>query len=109
MWPERCSHHAWAEKEQDLTGYENVKLFKLNVTDVVQVRAATEQALAAFGKIDVVVTNAGPVPTALWNSPGKTRSTGSSRSTCMARSNVIYAFYRTAAPTKAACSSASAR
>ncbi len=47
------------EKERDLTGYENVKLFKLDVTDVVQVRAATEQAIAAFGKVDVVVNNAG--------------------------------------------------
>jgi NAD(P)-dependent dehydrogenase (short-subunit alcohol dehydrogenase family) len=47
------------EKELDLIGYENVKLLKLDVTDVMQVRTTTEQALAAFGKIDVVVNNAG--------------------------------------------------
>src|SRR5260370_4181446 len=48
-----------AEKESELTAYDNIKLFKLDVTDVQEVQVATEQAIAAFGKIDVVVNNAG--------------------------------------------------
>jgi NAD(P)-dependent dehydrogenase (short-subunit alcohol dehydrogenase family) len=47
------------EKESELTAYDNIKIFKLDVTDVQQVQVATEQAIAAFGKIDVVVNNAG--------------------------------------------------
>lgn len=47
------------EKETELTQYENIRLFKLDVTDIAQVKAATEQAIAAFGRIDVVVNNAG--------------------------------------------------
>jgi NAD(P)-dependent dehydrogenase (short-subunit alcohol dehydrogenase family) len=47
------------EKESELTAYDNIKIFKLDVTDVQQVRVATEQAITAFGKIDVVVNNAG--------------------------------------------------
>ncbi|MEI6949523.1 SDR family oxidoreductase [Paraflavisolibacter sp. H34] len=47
------------EKETELTRYGNVKIFRLDVTDVAQVKAATEEAIAAFGKIDVVVNNAG--------------------------------------------------
>ncbi|MBW4080581.1 SDR family oxidoreductase [Paenibacillus sp. S150] len=47
------------EKEQELQHYENVKLFKLDVTRVEQVQSAADQAIAAFGKIDVVVNNAG--------------------------------------------------
>src|SRR5258707_91936 len=47
------------EKEGELTAYDNIKIFKLDVTDVQQVQVATEQAIAAFGKIDVVVNNAG--------------------------------------------------
>src|SRR5260370_8350403 len=50
------------EKESELTAYDNIKIFKLDVTDVQQVQVATEQAIAAFGKIDVVVTNAGAAP-----------------------------------------------
>jgi len=46
-------------KERELTEYENIRIFKLDVTDPAQVRAATEQAIEAFGKIDVVVNNAG--------------------------------------------------
>ncbi len=34
-------------------------MFKLDVTDVGQVRTAVDQAIAEFGKIDVVVNNAG--------------------------------------------------
>ena len=47
------------EKETELTEYENIRIFKLDVTDPVQVKAATEQAIEAFGKIDVVLNNAG--------------------------------------------------
>src|SRR5260370_41468787 len=47
------------EKEGELNAYDNIKLFKLDVTDIQQVQVATEQAIAAFGKIDVVVNNAG--------------------------------------------------
>ena len=47
------------ERETELTEYENVRTFKLDVTDPAQVKAATEQAIEAFGKIDVVINNAG--------------------------------------------------
>ena len=46
------------EKESELTAYDNIKIFKLDVTDVQQVQVATEQAIAAFGKIDGVVSGA---------------------------------------------------
>lgn len=47
------------EKETMLTQYENVQLFRLDVTDREQVQTAVQQAIAAFGKIDVVINNAG--------------------------------------------------
>lgn len=47
------------EKETELTAHPDIKIFKLDVTVVEQVKAAVEQAIAAFGKIDVVVNNAG--------------------------------------------------
>lgn len=47
------------EKETELTQYENIRIFKLDVTDVDQVQGALRDAVAAFGKIDVVVNNAG--------------------------------------------------
>jgi len=47
------------EKETELMQYTNVRVFPLDVTDLNQVKAATEAAIAAFGKIDVVVNNAG--------------------------------------------------
>lgn len=47
------------EKETELTKYPNIKIFKLDVTDLEQVKTATAQAIEAFGKIDVVVNNAG--------------------------------------------------
>lgn len=47
------------ENETELTAYGNIKIFKLDVTRVDQVQTAVEQAIAAFGKIDVVVNNAG--------------------------------------------------
>ncbi|MBB6675214.1 SDR family oxidoreductase [Cohnella nanjingensis] len=47
------------ERETELTKHENIKIFKLDVTDVKQVQTATEQAIEAFGRIDIVVNNAG--------------------------------------------------
>jgi NAD(P)-dependent dehydrogenase (short-subunit alcohol dehydrogenase family) len=47
------------EKETELTAYDNIKIFKLDVTNLDQVNSAVNDAVAAFGKIDVVVNNAG--------------------------------------------------
>ncbi|ACT92269.1 SDR family oxidoreductase [Dyadobacter fermentans] len=47
------------EKETELTAYPNIRIFKLDVTDVAQVKTAVQQAIDAFGTIDVVVNNAG--------------------------------------------------
>jgi len=47
------------EKETELTTYPNIGVFRLDVTDTEQVKAAVEQAIQQFGKIDVVLNNAG--------------------------------------------------
>lgn len=47
------------EKETELSTYPNIKIFKLDVTNLEQVKTATAQAIEAFGKIDVVLNNAG--------------------------------------------------
>ncbi|QGQ96533.1 SDR family oxidoreductase [Paenibacillus psychroresistens] len=47
------------EKETELTQISNIKVFKLDVTKQEQVNTAIEQAIATFGKIDIVVNNAG--------------------------------------------------
>ena len=47
------------EKETELDKLENIRIFKLDVTNPEQVKTATEKAIAAFGKIDIVVNNAG--------------------------------------------------
>ncbi|WP_042160227.1 SDR family oxidoreductase [Paenibacillus gorillae] len=47
------------EKEEELLEYDNIKLFKLDVTDTAQVKTAVADAIQAFGQIDVVVNNAG--------------------------------------------------
>ena len=47
------------EKETELDKLENIRIFKLDVTNPKQVKTATEQAIEAFGKIDIVVNNAG--------------------------------------------------
>jgi len=47
------------EKETALQQHQNIKVFKLDVTDVLEVKAAVSASIEAFGKIDVVVNNAG--------------------------------------------------
>ncbi|WP_028612597.1 SDR family oxidoreductase [Paenibacillus harenae] len=47
------------EKETELTTHDNIKIFKLDVTNVEEVQKAVNDAIEAFGKIDVVVNNAG--------------------------------------------------
>jgi NAD(P)-dependent dehydrogenase (short-subunit alcohol dehydrogenase family) len=47
------------EKETELTKYDNIKIIKLDVTNLEQVKTATAEAIAAFGRVDVVVNNAG--------------------------------------------------
>jgi NAD(P)-dependent dehydrogenase (short-subunit alcohol dehydrogenase family) len=47
------------EKETELTQHKNIKLFKLDVTNLNQVHQSIAQAIDHFGKIDVVVNNAG--------------------------------------------------
>lgn len=47
------------ELEQELNLIPDVKVFKLDVTKIDEVLAATKDAIAHFGKIDVVVNNAG--------------------------------------------------
>jgi NAD(P)-dependent dehydrogenase (short-subunit alcohol dehydrogenase family) len=47
------------EKETALTTIENVQVFKMDVTNTDSVKTAVDAAVAAFGKIDVVVNNAG--------------------------------------------------
>jgi len=47
------------EKETELVKHDNIRIFKLDVTDIAQVKDALQQAIEAFGKIDVVLNNAG--------------------------------------------------
>lgn len=47
------------DKETDLTKLTNVKLFQLDVTDNESITNAIESAVNQFGKIDVLVNNAG--------------------------------------------------
>lgn len=47
------------EKETELTEYSNIKIFKLDVTKLDEVTTAVKSAIEVFGKIDVVVNNAG--------------------------------------------------
>lgn len=47
------------EKEQELTSIENIKVFKMDVTDIDSIKEAVDSAIAAFGQIDVVLNNAG--------------------------------------------------
>ncbi|RED59325.1 SDR family oxidoreductase [Cohnella lupini] len=47
------------EKETELTNYPNIRIFKLDVTNLEQVQSSVDQAISAFGRIDVVVNNAG--------------------------------------------------
>jgi NAD(P)-dependent dehydrogenase (short-subunit alcohol dehydrogenase family) len=47
------------EEETELTKYPNIQVLRLDVTRLEQVKEATSKAIAAFGKIDVVLNNAG--------------------------------------------------
>ena len=47
------------EKETELGDLENVKLYGLDVTNLAQIEEASNQAISDFGKIDVVLNNAG--------------------------------------------------
>lgn len=47
------------EKETQFTAFPNVKVFKLDVTQIATISTAVQQAIAAFGTIDVIVNNAG--------------------------------------------------
>ena len=47
------------EKETELTELENAKLYKLDVTSPEQIDDSTKQAIEDFGKVDVVLNNAG--------------------------------------------------
>jgi len=47
------------ENESELTKHENVKLFKLDVTDNESIQKAINEAISHFGNIDVLVNNAG--------------------------------------------------
>ena len=47
------------ENETELSELENVKLYKMDVTNLEQIGAATAQAIADFGEFDVVLNNAG--------------------------------------------------
>ncbi len=47
------------EREKELTGLPNVKLYRLDVTDTNSIRHAIGQVIKDFGSIDVIVNNAG--------------------------------------------------
>lgn len=47
------------EKETELQQYPKIRIFQLDITKPDQAKQAAAQAIAAFGKIDVVVNNAG--------------------------------------------------
>ncbi len=47
------------ENEEELSRLENVKLYKLDVTNLEHVEESSRQAIEDFGKIDVVLNNAG--------------------------------------------------
>lgn len=61
------ANHGWnviatmrdPEREQELAEIPNVLLMKLDVTDIESVNAAIRQGIAKFGKIDVLLNNAG--------------------------------------------------
>jgi NAD(P)-dependent dehydrogenase (short-subunit alcohol dehydrogenase family) len=47
------------EKEQDFKDFDNVHLYRLDVTDLESCMESLSQALKKFGKLDVVINNAG--------------------------------------------------
>ena len=46
-------------EETGLEKYDNIKLYKLNVLDYEDIPKVAEQVIADFGKVDVVMNNAG--------------------------------------------------
>ena len=61
------ANHGWKvaatmrtpEKESELQTHENIEVFRLDVTDQQSIDAAIASTIEAFGKIDVVLNNAG--------------------------------------------------
>ena len=47
------------DAEEELAKFENVKLLRCDVTDQDSIRTAVKEGIACFGKIDVLVNNAG--------------------------------------------------
>jgi len=47
------------ETETELTGFPNIKVFKLDVTQATMVATAVRDVISTFGKIDIVLNNAG--------------------------------------------------
>lgn len=47
------------ENEAELTQIENISLYQLDVTDDASIASATEQILSDFGRVDVLLNNAG--------------------------------------------------
>lgn len=47
------------ERETELTKLKNVRVFACDVTNAASIQAAAEDAIAAFGRIDALVNNAG--------------------------------------------------
>lgn len=47
------------EKETELTTLDNIKVYRLDVTDIDSINSSRDQILADFGSVDVVLNNAG--------------------------------------------------
>src|SRR5258708_19949792 len=49
----------WPEKEKELTGSDSMLVSKLDVQDTATIEATVQAGIQKFGKIDVVINNAG--------------------------------------------------
>ncbi len=56
---ECCRYHAPPEKEENLTTFENIHVTRLDVTDSASIQNAVNEGIETFGKIDVLLNNAG--------------------------------------------------